>query len=83
VKVTYILLPAVVCALLVGGGGAEAYIGYGYRANQEVRIDLCYRGHAWDYAVPFYLHGPNYRKHRNKCAKERYYYRQYRKKSLK
>ena len=67
--------------LLVGGGRAEAYIGYGYRANEPVRIDRCYRGHAWDYAVPFYILGPKDRYYKDKCAKRHYHY--YRKKGLK
>ena len=64
-KVSYLVLMAIFCTLLLGGGKAEAYIGYGYRANETVRTDRCYRGLAWYYAVPFYIAGP----------KQRYYYR--------
>jgi len=71
-KTSCIALLAVFCTLLAGGGRAEAYIGYGYRANETVRIDRCYRGPAWDYAVPFYILGPKNRYYRDKC-KLRYY----------
>lgn len=67
-KIPYIALLAIFCALLVGGGRAEAYIGYGYRANETVRVDRCYRGYAWNYAVPFYLYGSRYRYSRNGCC---------------
>jgi len=56
VKTSYIALLAVLGALFVNSGPAEAF-GYGYRANSTVRIDRCYRGPAWDYAVPFYVLG--------------------------
>ena len=65
-KISYLALLATICALCVSGGRAEAYIGYGYRANETVRVDRCYRGLAWNYAVPFYIVGPSYRK---KCVK--------------
>jgi hypothetical protein len=65
VKVSSLALLAGFCTLLVGGGEAKAYIGFGYRANEPVRVDRCYRGLAWNYAVPFYVYTP----------KQRYYYR--------
>lgn len=66
-KVSYGLLLAAVCSLFVGSGRAEAYIGYGYRANEPVKVDRCYRGHAWNYAVPFYVIGANSRYYRERC----------------
>lgn len=80
-KTSLIGLLAGFCALIAGGGRAEAHFGFGYRANENVRIDRCYRGHAWDYAVPFYIFGPNHRYYRNKCMKGHYQY--HRKKSIK
>jgi hypothetical protein len=70
VKVSYVVLLAVFCTFLVGGGRAEAYVGFGYRANESVRVDRCYRGLAWNYAVPFYIVGPKHRYYyRKKCLK--------------
>lgn len=60
-KISNIALLALFGALFIGGGRAEAYVGYGYRANDTVRVDRCYRGYAWDYAVPYYLFGSKYR----------------------
>lgn len=71
-KKLYVVLLAGGAMLFVGGGQAEAYVGFGYRANEEVRVDHCYRGHAWDYAVPFYIVGPKHRYYRSKCLKPVY-----------
>lgn len=69
VKTSYVALLAGFCALIVCSGRAEAYIGFGYRANEPVRVDRCYPGHAWNYAVPFYTLGSKHRYYRNKCLK--------------
>lgn len=66
-KISYLALLAVIVTLCASGGRAEAYIGYGYRANEPVRVDRCYRGLAWNYGVPFYIVGPN----QKKCVKYR------------
>lgn len=55
-KVSLIALLAFACALC-GVGQAEAYVGYGYRANDPVKVARCYRGFAYDYAAPFYQYG--------------------------
>lgn len=67
-KTSYIALLAVLGVLLVGSGPAEAYVGYGYRANESVRGERCYRSPAWDYAVPFYMFGPKDRYYRKGCC---------------
>lgn len=67
-KASNIALVALFGALLVGGGRAEAFVGYGYRANETVRIDRCYRGPAYDYAVPYYMVGPRYRYSGRDCC---------------
>ena len=51
-----IAILALACTL-AGIGQAEAYVGFGYRANEHVKVARCYRGHAYDYAVPFYRYG--------------------------
>ncbi len=60
-------------ALIMSSRPTEATFGFGYRANNEVHIDRCYRTPAWDYAVRYYILGSNrgryahkYRKHRAK-----------------
>jgi hypothetical protein len=78
VKVSYMVWLTVVCALLAGSGRAEAYVGFGYRANEPVRVDRCYRGLAWNYGVPFYLVRPKHPYASNKCTLP-----QYRKKNFK
>ncbi len=71
------LLLAVLGAVFMGSRSAEATFGFGYRANEKVRIDHCYRSPAWDYAVPFYLYGPKRgryaAKHRRLPHKHRHY----------
>jgi hypothetical protein len=70
VKVSYVALLAVFFMIVAGGGRAEAFFGYGYRANEVVQVDRCYRGLAWNYAVPYYMVGPKQRHyHRVKCRK--------------
>ena len=64
-KIPYIALIALVCALS-GADQAQAFGGYGYRANEFVRVDRCYRGHVYDYS---YLFGSNkYRYSRRGCC---------------
>lgn len=65
-KKTHTFILAVAGALFLSGGSAEAYVGYGYRANDTVKVDHCYRSPAWDYAVPFYMTGPNLTRHLHK-----------------
>ena len=62
-KKTHTFLLAVAGALFVGGGSAEAYVGYGYRANDPVKVDHCYRSPAWDYAATYYAMGPDRTRH--------------------
>lgn len=62
-KKTHTFLLAALGALFVSGGSAEAYVGYGYRANDTVRADHCYRSPALDYAASFYVVGPNRTRH--------------------
>jgi len=70
VKTSCIVLLAFLGALFVSSGPADAF-GYGYRANEPVRVDRCYRGFAYDYAVPFYILGTRDRYYRNGCCCER------------
>jgi hypothetical protein len=78
VRKLHVILLAGGSILFVGGGRADAYVGFGYRANEEVRVERCYPGLAWNYSVPFYIVGPNKRYHQGKCIK-----RDYRKKRVK
>jgi hypothetical protein len=68
VKVFCAAVLTTVCLLLAGGTRAEAYVGFGYRANEAVRIDRCYRGLAWNYVVPFYVLNPKYSHSGKKCT---------------
>jgi hypothetical protein len=77
VKMRNPCLFAALAAVFVSGGSAEAYVGYGYRANAPVRVDHCYRSPALDYAASFYVVGPNRTrhtlKHRHHRAKDRHH----------
>ncbi len=50
---------SVLGAIFVSSGSAEAYVGYGYRANDKLRTDNCYRSPVWDYAATYYRFGPD------------------------
>lgn len=62
-KKRHTFLLAALGALFMSGGSAEAYVGYGYRANETVRTDNCYRSPAWDYAATYYKFGPDRARH--------------------
>ncbi len=49
----YLFVLALLGALVGSAERAEAF-GYGYRANDPVQIDRCYRSPAWDYAAAYY-----------------------------
>lgn len=70
-KALCIVLLAALGGLFLSTNPADAF-GYGYRANETVRVARCYRGYAWDYAVPFYTFGTRDRYYRKGCCCERW-----------
>jgi hypothetical protein len=59
----YVFLLALLGALAASVERAEAF-GYGYRANDPVQADRCYRGPAWNYMAAYYS---SHRYYRARC----------------